>query len=46
MDQISYERSSLTITEFIDEDVIATSGILDDLASFFGDNDTTVVQNR
>lgn len=42
----SYERSSLIITEFSEEDVIVTSGILDDLAGLFGDNDTTVVPNR
>lgn len=42
----SYERSSLAITVFEEEDVIATSGILDDLMRLLGDNDSQVVPNR
>lgn len=42
----SYERSALTITVFTEEDVIATSGFMDDLMSLFGDNDSQVVPNR
>ena len=41
----SYERSSLVITEFTEEDVITTSGA-NFFQQFFGDNDTLMMPNR
>ena len=41
----SYERSSLIITEFSEEDVIVTSGE-NFFQQFFGDNDTIMMPNR
>lgn len=47
MNKETYERSSLTVTQFSEEDVIVTSG--DDFGKFFkslfGDNDT-MMPNR
>lgn len=42
-----YQRSVLFITEFDQEDLIATSGILDDIGGLFDgdDNDTGVVNS-
>lgn len=42
-----YQRSVLFVTEFDQEDLIATSGILDDIGGLFDgdDNDTGVVNS-
>lgn len=42
----TYERSSLTVTEFSEEDVIVTSGEAGLFSFLFGDNDSTMMPNR
>ena len=47
MKKETYERSNLTITEFAQEDVIATSGdIFSVFFKLFKDNDAEIFQNR